>query len=178
MTTTTLPLETATRIHVKLKEWLREQFAFENDEDQCFVDTLEGLSSFNEIVAALAREARYEEAQAEACKAIIKEIQDRKARREAKSERLRAAIAWALQEAGEKKVDAPDSTISLRAGKPKLIFDRDATPDVAARGLATAKVVCSWDKDAVATAIANLNNEAALIAHYEPATPVLTIRTR
>ncbi len=175
---TILPLETATRLHVRLRDWLKKNYDFESDEDQCLIDSLDGISDFKEIVAKLAREARYEEAMAEACKGLIKDMQDRKARREAKAERLRAAIAWAMAEAAEKKVDAPDATISVRDGTPKLVFDREATTEDAGQGLATAKVTCSWNKEAVSEAIANLNNEAASIAHYEPATPVLTIRTR
>jgi len=178
MTAPTLQLENSARVHARLRDWLKEQFEFESDKDQCLIDSLDGISDFKEFAAALAREAKHEEAMAKACEGLIKDMQDRKARREAKAQRLRAAVAWAMQDAKETRVDAPDLTLSVREGKETLIFDRDPTPEDAARGLAKAKVVCSWDREAVSEAIVNGNNEAALIAHYEPATPVLTIRTR
>ena len=177
MTATILPLETAARLHARLRDWLLENYQFESDDDQCLNDTLEGLSDFKEILAALAREAKYEEACAEALKGLIKEMQDRKARREAKAERLRDAVAWAMQEAGERKIDAPDLTISLGAGRSKVVPLGEPTPTTCPR-FVVKTTTYTWDKKALAEGVTQGDPAAMELANVSNPQPTLTIRTR
>jgi Gp157 protein len=126
---TPISIQTSARIYQAIKE----QLAFENDllpEDQCLLDTLEGLSDLNEQIAALVRDAVRAKAMANALKLIIDDNVSRKLRFEAKSERLRALALYALTEAGIPKVDAPDMTISQAPGRPSVIItDESLVPD-------------------------------------------------
>lgn len=145
-------------------------------DDECLADTLEGLSDLNEIIIRAAREAKQAEAMAEAMKAVIAENNERKQRFTAKGEKIRAAIAHAMADAGLPKIAAPDLTISQRAGKvaPKIV-DADALPDWAK----VEKIVMSPDRDAIKQAFeedpAGFSCPGVIIPNAEP---VLTIRSR
>lgn len=169
-------LSTAVATHNALREKLKAEFGLE-DGDEALADTLEGVSDLRELIAIAARQARYEAAQCEACKGIIAAMQERMARRGEKAERLRAAIAHAMDAAGEKKIDAPDLTISVRAGKPKLVTTLEASalmPERYVKSTTTYK----WDRDALAIGLDQFDQEAMQIAHLSNPEPILTIRGR
>jgi hypothetical protein len=118
---------------VRIYEAIKEQLAFEHDllpEDQCLIDTLDGLTDLNEQIAALVRDAVRAKAMADALKIIIEDNASRKQRFEAKAERLRALALWALTEANIQRVEAPDMTISQVPGRPSVVItDEAAIPD-------------------------------------------------
>jgi len=170
------PLSTAVATHVALREKLKAEFGLE-DGEEALVDTLDGLSDLKELITLAARQARYEEAQADACKALIKDMQDRKARREAKAEKLRNAILWAMEDAGEPRIDAPDLTISLRKLTPSLIVVGEPSATSPAP-YTKATTTFSWDKSALKQGV-EIGDPAALeIAHFANQRPSLTIRTK
>ena len=117
-------LSTATSVYKAMKERLMREFGLEEGEET-LLDTLDGATNLQDLIAKAAREARHEEAMAKAIADIVSEAQERKNRRLAKAERLRGAISWAMQDAGLPKIDAPDMTISQRMGQPKVVYTDD-----------------------------------------------------
>jgi hypothetical protein len=118
---------------VRIYETIREQLMHEYEllpEDQCLIDTLDGLTDLKDKIAALVRDAVRTKAMAAALKIIIEDNFSRKQRFEAKAERLRALALYAMEEAGIPKVDAADVTISNTEGQKRVIItDEDAVPD-------------------------------------------------
>ena len=167
-------LSTATSVYKAMKERLMNDFGLEEGEET-LLDTLEGATDLQDLIAKAAREARHEEAMAKAIADIVSEAQGRKNRRLAKAERLRGAISWAMQDAGLKKIDAPDCTISVRAGKPKLIINGEPGIETPPE-FVNVKEVYSWDREALAIAVTSFNQNAMDIAHYANPEPVLTLR--
>ena len=103
-------------------------------------------------------------------------MQERMRRRGEKAETLRAAIIVAMEAAGEKKIDAADTTISIRPGKKKLIIDRAATAGDYLRGFAYEEIVYLWDNEILANKIDSFDQTAMEIAHWSTPKPVLTLR--
>ncbi len=165
-------LSTATAVYKTLKERLMNEFALE-DGEETLLDTLEGATDLQDLIAKAAREARHEEAMAKAIADIVSESQERKKRRLAKAERLRGAISWAMQDANLPKIDAPDMTLSQRMGQPKVVYtddDPSRWPDdlcVTKRELDKQKI-----KDAL------MRGDSLPSAHLGNVMPVLTIRTK
>lgn len=121
------PLSRSVGIHRRLKQRLIDLYDLEED-DPTLIDTLEGVSDLNEAIVQILREARYAGSQAEALKGLISEMGVRKERFERKEASLRNSATWAMEESGLSRIDAPDMTITVRPGKPKLIIDDDRLP--------------------------------------------------
>lgn len=116
------------RVYSELRERLIAQYGLEEDEP-ALLDTLSGETDLEEGIATVLRAAQRAEADADAVEAIMDGNKARKARHEARAERLRASVAQAMSDAGLKTIRAPDMTVSLRAVKPKLVIDdRKALP--------------------------------------------------
>ena len=119
---------------VRLYQLLKEQLQLENpelsDDDQVLLDSLEGETDINEQIAALIRDAQRAEAMAKGIAEIMKDNAARKSRLETKSERMRSFALSAMQECGISKIQAPDLTISVSAGVPRVIITNDdCVPD-------------------------------------------------
>ena len=145
-------------------------------EDECLADTLEGVTNLDELIVRAAREAKESEAMAEAIKTIIADNSERRARFLAKAEKIRAAIAHAMQDAGLPKITAPDMTISQRISKPApKVIDADALPEWAKID----KVVWSPNRDAIKQAFeedpAGFSCPGVIIPNVEP---IITIRSK
>jgi hypothetical protein len=123
----TSPIAINTRIIAELREKLVSEYGEDNE---ALEDTLEGATDLPEQLAQLARGIMRLEGYAEAMKSIIRDNHARKAALELRASKLRGVIAWALSEAGMKKIphDAlPDLSVSVREGKP-IIPDEAAVP--------------------------------------------------
>jgi len=97
------------------------------DEDAEFLglqldSAAQGLEAL--CLAAL-REAREAEAHAEALKSIIADNKARKDRLETKAEKIRAAVAQAMADAGLPKIVSADLTVSFRQNKPSIVYTMD-----------------------------------------------------
>lgn len=114
--------------HKELREQIAAAFDLAAD-DEALRDTLEGETEFPELCALALREAKAREAQAEGLEALIKSMKSRKERLEHSAKQMRALIAEAMLDAGEKKLSLPDMTVSVRMGKPRLVIDESALPD-------------------------------------------------
>jgi hypothetical protein len=92
-------------------------------------DTLEGLTDFNEVVAAVVRAALLEEAMAEGLKVHIQVLQDRLERLWERAAARRQIARDALLEVDLKKVAAPDFTLTIRPGAPAVVVaDEKSVP--------------------------------------------------
>jgi hypothetical protein len=68
----------------------------------------------------LLRAAREKEAMAETLKRMEGEMHERRTRFEEAAETMRKQVTWGMSELGLKRIEAPDFTASLSAGKPKV----------------------------------------------------------
>jgi Siphovirus Gp157 len=121
-------------------------------------------------IVNLLRVSRRTKEYAAALAKIIGEERERKERLDRKAERLRDVALWAMQETGLPKVEAPDLSASVSAGKPKvIIIDEQMLPDAMCRVERTA------NKTALAQALQHGPIPGAELAN---GTPTLTVRTR
>lgn len=117
------------------------------DDETALMDTLAGLDNFEEQVLAVLRHAIEREAHGKALGEMIDTMTGRKRRLEDGAKTMRAAVLHAMQEAGLKKLSAADVTVSIGAGKPRLIItDEAAVPDEFCR------ITRAPDKSAIAKA--------------------------
>src|SRR5690606_11912935 len=139
-----------------------------NDED--FVTLVESECDALERLRRILRAARYAEANAKGCKELEAEINERRQRFENKAESPRAIVKQAMGTLGLSRLDAPDFTASLSAGKPSLSIEEEAIPSQ----------LCKLKKvpDAAAIRRALEQGEPIPGAELLPATPVLTVRVR
>jgi hypothetical protein len=160
-------------LYSRLREELATAYGLEAD-DEFLTGSLEGASDLNEIIIRALREAREAKAMAAAMVEIIDANERRRQRFLDKRERIRAAVARAMADAGLKKVPAPDMTISVRAGKvaPKIV-DAEALPEWAR----IEKRTWAPDRDAIKQAYeedpAGFSCPGVIIPNAEP---VLTVR--
>lgn len=141
-----------------------------DETDPDFVDLMASETDILERLRRILRAARHTEAQSEALAGIVKDNRERKARLDNKAERLRGVVLQAMGELGLKKLDGPDITATVGAGKPKVVItDEAALPDDA----------CVFKREPSKTAIAAALAEGPISgAEWSNPIPVLTVRTR
>jgi len=147
-----------------------------NDEDADFIagQLVDAGGDLERSCLAALREARQSEAYAEALKTIIADNRARKERLEARAEKIRAAVAQAMAEAGLPKIVSADMTVSFRMGKAPLIIDREPELADEALGWADAKVTYTWKKDFIRKQL-EAGGTSEVFRLGNPA-PVLTLR--
>jgi hypothetical protein len=117
-------------IYNQMRESLIAQYPELADDIQALDDTLEGETGLQDALASIIRGARWKQAQADGCRALIKDMQGRVARLENSSDNMQDAVLVAMQSAGIRKISAPDFTVSIRKVGPKvIIIDEAALPD-------------------------------------------------
>lgn len=120
-------LSHAVLIHEALRAELK--IAFAGIDDATLADTLEGLSTLPEALAAVVRAYLEDLGLAAALGMRIGEMQERLARFEARAEKKRALVTQVMERAELKKLQEPDFTVSLRAVSPGLVVsDETAIP--------------------------------------------------
>lgn len=83
-----------------------------------------------EALARLLRHAVLAEATAEAMAELQRRMADRKARFQRQASEARATAFAVMDALGERKVEFPDLTVSIRPGLPRaVVLDVDALPD-------------------------------------------------
>ena len=171
----TSPVMAQARIVAELRERLKAEHGLD-DGDEVLEDTLEGASDLPEMLAALCRRAARDEEFAEAVKRIIKDNQERAARFVCRAVAARAEIAWAMQEAGIKKIPSdalPDMTVTLRDGVPAIrIENEELVPDA----YCTIEIVRKPDKAKIREALEA--GELIAGAALGNAAPVLMMRRK
>lgn len=102
---------------------------FPDADDETLFDTADGQTTLIDRLVSMARHAKRDEGFAAVIKQEKAELDARKSRFERRAEKTRDVIAWAMQEIGKMKIEAPALTLSCREGKPKLVIDADRLSD-------------------------------------------------
>ena len=105
--------------HERLRAQLRSMF--EDIDDETLRDTLEGISTLPEAVAAFVRSYLEDLALAAALGTRIGDMQTRLARIETRADKKRATITSVMEKADIRKIEQPDFTASLRAVPPSVV---------------------------------------------------------
>jgi hypothetical protein len=106
--------------HAYLREHLLAEYREAMDE-QTLRDTLEGISSLPEALAAVVRSYLEDLTVAAALGMRIGDMQERLSRIESRVERKRVTITEVMEKADIRKLEEPDFTASLRAVPPGLV---------------------------------------------------------
>ena len=102
--------------------------ALETDIDEAtLADTVEGLTDFHEVVAAVVRSALIEEAMVHGLKGHIQTLQERMDRLAERAATRRQIARDAMLEVDVKKIAAPDFTISIRPGTPGVVVAQEGS---------------------------------------------------
>ena len=102
-------------------EWLRAHYPDLEDDERAWLDTLEGQTEVKEVAAKLIERAIECKTMTAALKLRAADIASRKKRLDDQEESLRGAVIILLQEAGLKKLELPEATLSVRDLAPRLI---------------------------------------------------------
>jgi hypothetical protein len=105
-------------------EWLRErlQEEFPLIDDETLTDTLEGLSTLPEAIAAVTRSYLDDLTLASALGLRIEDMQARLARIEQRADRKRGLVSYIMTRTELKKIEQPDFTVSVRATPRQLVI--------------------------------------------------------
>jgi len=113
-----------------MREELLRQFPELGEDAAALSDTLEGVSSFKDAVAAVIESMSEDESLKTALAVRVGQMKLRIERFEARIEAKRAALAQAMERAGEKRVTLPECTVSLATVPGKVIItDESLIPD-------------------------------------------------
>ncbi len=106
-------LDLAVRQHIAIRERLLAEDA--DIDEQTLADTTEGLTDLHELLAAVVRGALEDEMLAEALKARMMGMAERRERFELRAEKRRQLVRDLM------KLSAPDFTASLRNAPPHVV---------------------------------------------------------
>lgn len=112
--------------HSILKDELLRRFPSLADDEQALIDTLDGISDLKEQITEVIRSAEDDEMLADAISDRIDQLKARQERLRTRSKGKRDAAFHAMQEAGIKKIEAPDATISLARSPVSVLITDDA----------------------------------------------------
>src|SRR5262245_49920242 len=113
------PLNQHLHHYLYLREKLLE--GFPEADDDTIRDTLEGITTLNELLAETIRSAILDEALLQGLRSRLQDMKHRLARLEARVERKRELALHVMSEAGLRKIEQPDFTASTRVGLPSLV---------------------------------------------------------
>lgn len=113
--------------HAYLLERLRAEFP--DADEETLMDTVEGLTDLDEVIAEIVRSRLEDLALADALRQRRDDMQARLTRLNERAEKKKALIVDALERSGLKKIMREDFTLSLRPGAPGLqVSDEAAIP--------------------------------------------------
>ncbi len=95
------------------------------DDDDLITDTVEGESDVLDKVSRLIRWMALQEANAEALKAVEADFASRRGRYSERVNWARTALARFMDEVGMAKIERPEATLSMRDGKPSVVYAGD-----------------------------------------------------
>jgi len=144
---------------------------WEDGDEQLLLDSLEGETDFHRFLAAVVRRICEAEACAEGIGDLIREVRERQARFEQRSDAFRG-MAFKLMIAAEvRKVELPQATLSIRVGTPKVIVTDEAAlpPDC---------IRIKREPDKIALKEHLMRGEQIAGAELSNAEPVLALRIK
>lgn len=134
------------------------------EDETLLADVLEGETELNDILSFLVRQANETEAISDGLGEYAKALAARRARLERRVQSIRALMMSAMDAAGIKKATLPEATLSISAGRPRLVID-----DEAMLPPAYVLTVTQPNKDAIKEALAaNLDVPGAHMSNSEP----------
>jgi len=115
-------------LELQLHEYLREKLVeeFTDIDEETLNDTLEGLTSLHEKLAAVIRSQQRDGDMAKALKERIGEMRERQKRFEQRIEKKRELVTYVMECADIIKLNEPDFTASLRALPISLVVSDEA----------------------------------------------------
>jgi hypothetical protein len=127
-------LDAAILSRTNLRDQLIAAWPELTDDADTLLDTLSGLDNLEEQIVAVMRQVAEREAHGKALGELIEGMQTRKQRLESGAKRLRAAVLHAMTEAKVPRIKSADMSLSVGAGKPRLvIIDDAAVPEALCR---------------------------------------------
>ena len=122
------PLMHEIQLHEHLRKQLTETYSDIDEETLC--DTLEGMTSLHEKLAAVIRSQQYDSDISKALKERIGEMRGRLKRFENRIEKKRELVTYVMECADIRKLNEPDFSASLRLVPPSLhVIDETAVPE-------------------------------------------------
>ena len=155
----------------RARESLLAEFPELADDAEALADTLDGEVQALGVVARLIRDAREDDAMADALTPMQRDMAERKSRLSSRADKRRDIALKLMNAIGERKIVRPDFTASVRAVPPKVIvMDDAALPDD----------VCKFERkpDRGAIKEALERGEAVAGAVLGNGSETLTIRTK
>lgn len=120
------PLDAAVVTRISLRDRLLADFPGLADDDAALLDTLAGIDDLEEQCLAVLRNAIEREAHAKALGELVDGMVARRRRLEEGAKNLRGAVLDAMQKARLPGIKAPDMSVALSPGKPRLVIVDDA----------------------------------------------------
>ena len=131
-------------------QYLRNQLAtqFPDADEETLLDTLEGMTDLNGMIAAVARSRLEDLSLLGGLRRRMGDMQERATRIEQRADKKKDVVASVMERAGVKKLTEPDFTLSLRSTNPPLVvtdegeipedFWKPQTPKLDRQGLINA----------------------------------------
>src|SRR4026208_1499788 len=118
-----MPAHLSLKIEASKYQTLRERLLADwpTLEDDCLLDTLEGITDLYEMIAAVIRSALVDEALQGGLRSRIDEMKQRLGRLEERGANKRQLALEAMTETGLRRLEQPDFTASTRTGTPSLV---------------------------------------------------------
>lgn len=167
-------LDAAITTRLNLRDRLLTDFPGLAEDDQALLDTLSGIDDLEEQCLAVLRNAIEREAMGKALGELIDGMVARRRRLEEGAKNLRGAVLDAMQKARLPGIRAPDMSVSLSPGKPRLvILDDAAVPETLCRieRNPDKKAITEWLGQLDAMSVPNW-------ARWDTPTPFLSIHRR
>jgi Siphovirus Gp157 len=105
--------------YLQLKQRLLADYP--SADEETVLNTLEGITDLNEMIAAVIRSALVDEALQGGLRSRLEDMKARLGRLEERGLKKRELALEAMTEVGLTKLEQPDFTASVRAGSPSLV---------------------------------------------------------
>lgn len=104
-------------------QFLRERLLAEwpTLDEETLRDTLEGITSLQEMIAVVIRSSLVDQALQAGLRSRIEDMKERLARLEGRGDKKRQLAFEAMNESGLTKLEEPDFTASIRHGSPAVV---------------------------------------------------------
>ena len=118
-----MPAHLSLKIETSKYQVLRERLLADwpTMEEECLLDTFEGITDLHEMIAAVIRSALVDEAFHAGLRFRLDDMKERLSRLELRATKKRQLALEAMTEVGLTKLEQPDFTASARAGSPALV---------------------------------------------------------
>ena len=114
--------------HQYLRQQLSEQFP--DADEETLLDTLEGLTNLNDMLAAVVRSQLDDASLAQALRGRMDHMQERLARIKTRADKKKELITTVMERANLKKITESDFTLSLRSTpRPLVVVDENEIPE-------------------------------------------------